>query len=115
MSVPPLHNLRLGKSTGVTLKFSKQKKESDDYEHPDGITSEKLDDFINKEASIKELDELIKNLKDDAPFLMQWRLAICENMTQKLSHYKLIDNNLRSHPQDKHVLPNSHWPALWVY
>lgn len=86
MSFPPLHNLRLGSSTGVSLTFSKKKKDSDDY-NSDNVTSAKIDDYIDKGAALKELDKLITKLTEDAPFLMQWRLSICDNMTQKLSYY----------------------------
>ena len=86
MALPPLQNLRLGASTGVTLTFSKNKTEDEQYTQ-DEITTTKIDTYIDKESALAQLDKLISNLTNDAEFLMSWRLAICDNMTQKLALY----------------------------
>ena len=86
MALPPLQNLRFGASTGVALTFSKNKTEDEQFEN-DEITTKEIDDYIDKESALAQLEKLISNLTNNAEFLMRWRMAICSNMTQKLSLY----------------------------
>ena len=50
MMLPPLHNLRLGDSTGVSLEFAKVKQGGDEY-MDDDIVKKPVDDFIDKNTA----------------------------------------------------------------
>ena len=86
MMLPPLHNLRLGDSTGVSLEFAKVKQGGDEY-MDDDIVKKPVDDFIDKNTASMALQSLIDKLKTDEEFLHKWRLSICDNITQKLVQY----------------------------